>query len=166
MNNLAEKFPSLSLFSNIDWPTVNAEFMPFSQNITFPEYLQLKAEQGDCPAYLFELAFYEMAIAQVQEITEIPPLGTGLHLNPSTAFLSLQFDINRMLSEAEAGEIAVHERENVLCLFLHQEEVTVVELDEDSLSFLQELEEGPLPLEELDEEIQEFIDLGLVLKVL
>jgi hypothetical protein len=164
MNKLAEQFASLSIFSDIDWPLVTREYQPFCDKISFPEYLQLKAENGDCPAYLYELAFYELALSQVQQVELSAPMDSGLHLNPTAAFLSLQFDINRMLSEAEDGGVEIYQRENVLCIFQHQDEINVVELDEDTLEFLQQMEDGPLPLSTAPVEgLEELIRLGLVI---
>jgi hypothetical protein len=166
MSDLALRFPSLGIFSNINWGQVAAEYLPFQEKISFPEYLQIKAENGDCPEYLFELAFYEMAVAQVQEAAFVTPEGKGLHLNPTAAFLNLDFDIGRMLAAAEEGSVEVHQRENVLCVFQYQDEVSVVELDAETLEFLEELEAGPIPLEEGPEDgLQELIELGLIYSI-
>jgi hypothetical protein len=144
MNQYQKMFPSLALFSDLDWPSVTQEYEADFIDVSFPEYLQQKAEEGDCPPYLFELAYYEMALFE-SKTSNIPfPHLQGIHLNPTALFLSLEFDVARMLAEAQKGTIEVYERPHVLCLFRDKnDKVRSVELDDEALTLLENLEEGP-----------------------
>jgi hypothetical protein len=144
MHSLQQMFPSLTTFSDLNWDDVTQEYEATSIDISFPEYLQKKALEGDCPPYLFELAFYELAAFDAKTSVEPFPHQHGIHLNPTALFLSLEFDVPRMLEEAEKGNIKVIERPHVLCLFRDKEDhVNAIELSEESLELLQHLENGP-----------------------
>jgi hypothetical protein len=144
MTTLEKIFPSLSKFSDLDWEAVSNEYGKVSSKISFPEYLQIKAEDGDCPEYLYELAYYELAVHEAKNPDIQFPQTSGIHLNPTALFLSLEFDIERMLKEAELGKIEVYERHNVLCVFRDsKQKFQCVELDEDALDILEHLEDGP-----------------------
>jgi hypothetical protein len=144
MNALEQMFPSLTLFSDLNWEAVTKEYESNYIDLSFPEYLQQKAVEGDCPPYLFELAYFEMALFDVKATTEPFPFQDGIYLNPTALFLSLEFDIMKMLSEAKSGNIEVIERPHVLCLFRDPEDkIHFQELSQDELSILQNLEEGP-----------------------
>lgn len=169
MNELSKMFPSLTTFSDIDWDAVTQEYQTNYIDISFPEYLQQKALDGDCPPYLFELAYYELASYDALVSQEPFPFTQGVYLNPTALFLSLEFDVRKMLAEARHGKVEVHERPHVLCLFKDQKDrVHSLELDTDSLMILQQLENGPLqdptPLQKINEEaLTKLIDCGLVL---
>lgn len=167
MKSLENMYPSLSLFSDIDWKSIDEEYQTQFSHISFPEYLQEKALEGDCPLYLFELAFYEYAKHELQNLTA-QKSGEGYHLNPTTLFLSLEFDITRMLKEAQTGHIDIHERPHVLCLYKNQNgEVCSYEVCEQNLAVLGRLEEGPLGAEQFNPEEQKIIsqlaEKGLIL---
>jgi hypothetical protein len=144
MNDYQKMFPSLAVFSDLDWPSVIKEYETDYIDISFPEYLQQKAEEGDCPAYLFELAFYEMALFESRTSNLPFPLTSGVHLNPTALFLSLEFDVMKMLADSAKGNVEVHERPHVLCLFRDKnDKVRSVELDDEALNLLENLEDGP-----------------------
>lgn len=142
---LKDAFPHLSLFSDMDWNSVEEEYEKTSRFVTFPEYLELKAEEGDCPHYLFELAYFDSALSSLQESEFIFPETPGFHLNPSARFLSLDHDILRMVSDAHEGTISVIERQNVLCIYVDSKgEIRFHELNTSELEVLQSMEEGSL----------------------
>lgn len=144
MSSLQQMFPSLTLFSDLDWNAVSQEYTTEFQDLSFPEYLQQKAIDGDCPIYLFELAFYELALFDVKSSLDLFPKTPGIYLNPTALFLSLEFDVKRMLSEASEGNIAIFEREHVLCIFKDIKGIIhFLEVSDDELDLLQYLEEGP-----------------------
>lgn len=144
MNQYQKMFPSLATFSDLDWPSVTKEYETHFMDVSFPEYLQQKALEGDCPPYLFELAYYEMALFESKTSDIQFPKDSGVHLNPTALFLTLEFDVTRMLTEAAQGNIEVFERAHVLCLFRDKTgKVRSVELDEDALGLLENLEDGP-----------------------
>src|SRR4051794_32086142 len=70
VHSLQQMFPSLTLFSDIDWNAVTHEYQSEYIDLTFPEYLQQKALDGDCPQYLFELAFFELALFDAKTSAE------------------------------------------------------------------------------------------------
>ena len=146
MNSLEQMFPSLTLFSDLNWEAVTQEYESNYIDLSFPEYLQQKAEEGDCPPYLFELAFFELALFDVKTSSDPFPSQEGVYLNPTALFLSLEFDVLTMLEEAQAGKIEVVERPHVLCLFRDKkDQIHFQELSQEELSILQNLEEGPQP---------------------
>ena len=144
MSSLQKMFPSLALFSDINWEEVTQEYERDYIDISFPEYLQQKALDGDCPPYLFELAFYELALYDAKTSLEPFPHQSGIYLNPTALFLSLEFDVPEMLKGALSGNVEVIERAHVLCLFKDtHDKVHIMEISEEALDMLQHLEEGP-----------------------
>ncbi len=144
MHALQQMFPSLTLFSDLDWDAVTQEYETEYIDLSFPEYLQQKALDDDCPPYLFELAFYELALFDAKTSVEPFPFKTGVYLNPTALFLSLEFDVVRMLKEAKAGKVEVYERNHVLCLYRDTHDVIhTLEMTDDDLELLQHLEDGP-----------------------
>lgn len=144
MRSLQKMFPSLTLFSDLDWDAVTQEYERDYIDISFPEYLQQKALDGDCPPYLFELAFYELALYDAKTSLEQFPHQPGVYLNPTALFLSLEFDIPKMLEEALKGNIEIIERAYVLCLFKDtHDQIHSMEVSDEALDLLQHLEEGP-----------------------
>lgn len=143
---LKDIFPNLSLFSDMDWDAVTKEYEQTSQYITFPEYLELKSEQGDCPQYLFELAYFDAALTGLQEGEFFFPDSPGIHLNPSLRFLDLDYDVLKMVSDAQDGIIEVHERENVLGIYVDAEgDIRFHEITRGELWTLQAIESGQDP---------------------
>jgi hypothetical protein len=144
MNSLQKMFPSLTAFSDLDWDLITKEYQATKIEISFPEYLQQKAEEGDCPPFLFEIAFYEMATFNAMTSEEPFPFSLGIYLNPTAIFLSFEYDVPRMLKEASKGNIEIYEKPHVLCLYRNStDEVISIELDETDLILLQHLENGP-----------------------
>ena len=117
MNSLEQMFPSLTLFSDLNWDTVKAEYESDYSDLSFPEYLQQKCIEGDCPPYLFELAFYEQALFELKTMTQVIPNQNGIYLNPYSLFLSLFKDKN--------------------------DQISIMEATDEDLFLLQKLEEGP-----------------------
>lgn len=171
MTPLEKFFPSLTLFSDIDWQAVTREYEATAIDISFPEYLQRKAEEGDCPAYLFELAYYELAAFSAKNAQDPFPYRPGVYLNPTAHFLNLTFDVPRMLEEAEKGAIEVLERPHILCLYRDREdEVNAIQLDESGLLLLQALEEGPqagrqFVAAQLEPHYHSLVEKGLILEL-
>lgn len=144
MNPLQQMFPSLTLFSDLDWEAVTQEYESHYIDISFPEYLQQKALDGDCPPYLFELAFYELALFDARTSSEPFPFRPGVYLNPTALFLKLDFDVKKMIEEASHGNIEVYEKEHVLCLFRDtHDKIHIIEMSDQDLDLLQHLEDGP-----------------------
>lgn len=172
MNNLEQLYPSLARFSDINWEAVTKEYESTSIEISFPEYLQLKAEEGDCPPYLFELAYYEMALASARTSDEPLPYRPGIYLNPTALFLALQFDVIGMLESASRGKVEVLEKDHVLCLFRGEgDKVKSLEVDQEELELLQFLENGPqFDVSFVDEkhqgQYQNLVQQGLILDLL
>jgi hypothetical protein len=145
MSSLETMYPSLTTFSDLDWTLVKAEYETDYPELSFPEYLQQKALEGDCPPYLFELAFYELGLEELKSAQARFPVAPGLHLNPTALFLNLEFDVVRMIEEAKAGKVDVIENPHCLCLYkTTQDEVKTATLTEQSLKILELLEDGPL----------------------
>jgi hypothetical protein len=169
MNALEQMFPSLTLFSDLNWEAVTQEYETNYIDLSFPEYLQQKAVDGDCPPYLFELAYFELAHYDVKTTDEAFPSQDGIYLNPTALFLSLEFDVLKMLKEAESGKIEVIERPHVLCLYRDKKDkIHFEELSQEELSILQNLEEGPKPDDKfLDEHerplFENLVKMGLIL---
>lgn len=162
MNTLQQMFPALTLFSDLNWNEVTREYEQDYMDVSFPEYLQQKAIEGDCPPYLYELAYYELAAFNAKTSSEPFPFKPGIYLNPTALFLGLEFDIPRMLEEANEGRIEIYERPHVLCLYRDtNDEVNSIELDKASLEILQQLENGPLSnknfLDENNSEAYEYL---------
>lgn len=144
MSSLQEMFPSLTLFSDLNWDQVTEEYNRDYSDLSFPEYLQQKAMDGDCPPYLFELAFYELALHEIDGPENEFPDSSGIYLNPSALFLALDFDVKKMIEDSQKGKVDVIERPHVLCLYLGKSgTLETLELNEDELDVLQLLEDGP-----------------------
>jgi hypothetical protein len=144
MHALQQMFPSLTLFSDLDWDAVTKEYEADYIDISFPEYLQQKTLEGDCPPYLFELAFYELALFDAKTSVEPFPFKPGVFLNPTALFLSLEFDVKQMLSDSQQGKIDVIERPHVLCIYKDKhDQIHTLEMTEEDLELLQHLEDGP-----------------------
>ncbi len=172
MHALQQMFPSLTLFSDLDWDAVTQEYESEYIDLSFPEYLQQKALDGDCPAYLFELAFYELAHFDAKTSLEPFPFKPGIYLNPTALFLSLEFDIIRMLKEAKDGKVEVYERNHVLCLYRDKnDQIQNFEMTDDDLDLLQHLEDGPqndtnFIADKYRTHYEKFTSIGLVLDLL
>ncbi len=172
MNSLQKMFPSLALFSDLDWDAVTQEYEASYIDHTFPEYLQQKALDDDCPPYLFEIAYYEQALWDVQKSEAPFPYKQGLYLNPTALFLRLEFDVVQMLKDAQTGKIEVQEKEHILCVFRDPKDlVHAIELDETSLQILSHLEEGAQPDYDFITPAQQrrfdyLVSLGLVLDMI
>lgn len=144
MITLSEMFKDLTLFSDLNWDAVTSEYNSEYSDLSFPEYLQQKSIDGDCPSYLFELAFYEQAIFELKNMKPQIPSQKGIYLNPRSLFLSLDFDVQKMLEDARKGQIEVHEKQHVLCLFKNNDEAIIaLNVSEGDLLLLQTLEEQP-----------------------
>lgn len=144
--DLRASFPSLTLFADLDWAKVEAEYAPTSRFVSFPEYLSLKVEEGDCPPHLMELAFFDAALESLSQGEFSFPVESGIHLNPSACFLSLDYDILSMVKLAQDGTIDVLERRNVLAAYVDETgELRFHELSPPELEILQALEEGRPP---------------------
>lgn len=171
MHALEQMFPSLTLFSDLNWEAVTQEYESNYIDLSFPEYLQNKALEGDCPPYLFELAFYELALFDAKTSDEPFPFRPGIYLNPTALFLSLEFDVKRMLDEAKTGNIEVYERPHVLCLYRDKsDQIQIIEMSDEDLDLLQHLEDGPQESNEFvgdkTEAFQKFTNDGLILDLL
>ena len=168
MRSLQTMFPSLTKFSDLDWEAVTREYEATSIGISFPEYLQIKAEQGDCPPYIYELAFYELAAFDAKSSATPFPHQPGIYLNPTALFLNLEFDIPRMLEEAELGNIEVFERSHILCIYRDKDDVVnSIELDGPSLELLSELEDGPVTkINERNLNYKSLVKRGLILDLI
>jgi hypothetical protein len=169
MRRLQQMFPSLSIFSDLDWDAVTQEYETTSIDLSFPEYLQQKAAQGDCPPYLFEIAYFEMATFNARTSPEPLPFRPGVYLNPTAMFLALEYDVAKMLREASLGRVEVYEKPHVLCLYRDaNDKINSVELDNKGLLLLKHLEDGPKSDKSFVEEhfhdhYKEFVEKGIIL---
>jgi hypothetical protein len=169
MHALQQMFPSLTLFSDLDWDAVRHEYESEYIDLSFPEYLQQKALEGDCPPYLFELAFYDQALFAAGNSSKPFPHTPGVYLNPTALFLSLEYDVKKMLEEAKKGSIEVYDRSHVLCLFRDpKDKMHVMEVSDEELTLLQHLEDGPQENEQFVEKkfqkhFRDFSKKGLIL---
>jgi hypothetical protein len=177
---LESMYPSLSVFSDINWDETTKEYVASHDErpqdveefvFGFPEFLQQKAAQDECPIHLFELAFFELIENDMLNAEMTLPEMKGIHLNPTLSFLNLEFDICLMVSEATKGNIQIIQRPHILCLYLHPSRgMNHVDITNRYLEILQQLEEGPLSNRSnipsaQQEALNELIDLGLVLEV-
>lgn len=168
MHQLEQMFPSLTLFSDLDWALVTQEYETDYIDHSFPEYLQKKALDGDCPVYLFELAYFEQAQFEIKASLVPFPHLPGIYLNPTALFLSLEFDIETMIRNSKSGKIEVIEYPHVKSLFKnHAGEVRSIEVTTNELEVLESLEDGPLAtFNPKNEALIKLIDSGLVLNLL
>lgn len=163
MSTLQARFPSLTLFSDLDWEAVSSEYERDYGDLSFPEYLQQKSIDGDCPPYLFELAFYEMAHNELAG-SETPKASENITLNPTALFLNFEYDVEAMLDEAQKGNVTLIEKEHVLTLFIDLEgQVCSLELSNDDLIVLQKLEEGETPSKEELKKSERLLEWGVIL---
>ena len=175
---LEETFPSLTVFSDLKWDQVMKEYLasheerPELENFAlgFPQFLQQKAQDGDSPLYLFELAFYELTQNHLANTEYDFPKTPGIHLNPSASFLNLEFDVQTMLEESTKGSVEIIERPHVLCLYKHPiEGLSQVELDEMAVSVLSSIEVGShktmLESEDVKRSFKWLIHIGLVFNI-
>lgn len=174
---LENTFTSLSVFSDIDWSTIFKEYLASHEErptdveeftFNFPFYLQQKSLEGDCPSYLFELAYVELAQTQILNSEISLSSKKGIHLNPTATFLNLEFDILKMLNEATRGSVQVLPRHHVLCMFRDPDSgLNHLEINQARLDILQSLENGPRGKQELGqtETVDELLKLGLILEV-
>lgn len=166
MHQLQQIFPSLSLFSDLDWNLVTQEYETNYIDLSFPEYLQQKALDGDSPIYLFELAYFEQALFEIKSNPPSFPYLPGFHLNPTALFLSLEFDVEAMIENAKQGKVEVIEYPHVKCLFKNtKDEIKSLELLPDDLHLLQEFEEGPLLSAPDNKRLKHLIEQGLIIKI-
>lgn len=170
MTTYEQMFPGLTLFSDLNWKVVAEEYESNYSDMTFPEYLQQKSIEGDCPPYLFELAYYELAFFELKNAHDLSvPDKRGLLLNPTAHFLSLEFDIKQMTENASKGNIEIIERPHVLCIFKNHSNgaICVHELHEDELTLLSEFEEPKenfqIENDPKKSQIHHFIENGLIL---
>ena len=172
MNALEQMFPSLTLFSDLNWEEVTQEYESQYIDISFPEYLQQKALDGDCPPYLFELAYYELALFDAKTSVEPFPYTAGIYLNPTALFLKLEFDVKRMIDEAKSGSIEIYEKDHVLCIFRDMnDKIHELEMTDQDLDLLQHLEDGPqhdksFVSDKNKSHFETFVDSGLILNLL
>jgi len=161
---LKESFPHLQLFSDLNWDAVAREYEPTSAYVTFPEYLELKAEEGDCSPHLFELAYFDAALGNIESGEFFFPDTPGIYLNPSACFLSFDHDILEMVKKAHDGEITVIERPNVLCIYLDDEgQIRFHQLTTSELELLQSLEGGNILRDHKD--LSALSSAGLILAI-
>lgn len=150
MSNLSAIFSSLTLFSDINWEEITQEYEDGHIHLSFPEYLQQKALEGDCPPYLFEIAFYEQALFELRSTPITFPHSPGIHLNPSLMFLTLEFDVVAMLEKARNKDLTIQERNHILAIYKDQnDELHSLPLTVEEIKLLGELEDGPLQSNEL-----------------
>lgn len=177
---LEKMYPSLTVFSDLNWDEVTQEYIASHDErpqeiddfvFNFPQYLQDKTMAGDSPAYLFELAYFELLQSQMIGTKIDLPQTSGIYLNPSLSFLNLEYDVCLMMDEATKGNVQLIERPHVLCIYhhplrgLHHIEITTVILE-----ILKELEDGPLKTRSdlptnQQKSLHELIGLGLILEV-
>lgn len=176
---LEKMYPSLTVFSDLDWEAITGEYLASHDErpqdleefiFNFPQYLQMKANEGDCPPYLHELAFYELIQDQIIQIELEAPDEKGLYLNPTLSFLNLQFDVEVMMDEATKGTVQIIERPHILCLYRHPEKgLHHIEIDTEKLEVLQLLENSPavtrnvIP-EHFQETLRGLINLGMIIE--
>lgn len=170
---LEKMYPRLATFSDLNWEEVAEEYFALRPSLSsdlqevlcdFPSYLETKAMEGDCPSYLFELAYFELAEFHAQSSPENFPTAKGVHLNPTTNFLNFEFDIARMVREAEKGEVNVYERPHVMCVSRHQDgSLRFTELNQRELDLLLTLEDGPQ--ENRGQFNQKLLDQGVIIEI-
>jgi hypothetical protein len=148
---IQDTYSSLEIFSDISWEEICNEYLASYEEAPkdvddfvagFPQFLEDKAAEGECPTYLFEIAYVEFMASVLSDAQVDFPTSKGLHLNPTLSFLTLEFDVLQMLEESKSGEASVIERPHILCLYQDQENgLCSQELEEDDLEILKKLEE-------------------------
>ena len=177
---LEKMYPSLTEFSDLNWDEVSREYIASHDQrpkdieefvFDFPQYLQDKAIAGDSPAYLFELAFFELLQGQIIATTLTFPFQQGIFLNPSLSFLNLEYDVSLMMDEATKGNVQIIERPHVLCIYRHPRlGLHHVDVTSPMLEVLQALEKGPVNSRSDFPALQQktlssLIELGIVLEI-
>lgn len=173
-------FPSLTVFSDLNWNDVAREYIASHESMPsnvedfvfdFPDYLQKKAHDGDSPIFLFELAFFELLQNQLLLIDLDVPGTPGIYLNSTLSFLNLEYDVNLMIDEATKGNTQLILRPHILCLYKHPDlGLHHVDITTTYLSVLQKLEDGPLKArtdlpQAHQKTLSDLINLGLILEV-
>ncbi len=144
MLELQQIYPNLQLFCDLNWELIAEEFRNYNSGKSFPEFLIDKSFEGDCPTYIFEMAFYEDTFFKLQNLKHNFSEESGIHLNPTVHFLSLEFDIAQMIDNAKKGIINIIERPHVLALFKTKDDkIHQQSLSKEDLIILQEFEDGP-----------------------
>lgn len=177
---LEKTFTSLTVFSDLNWDEIAREYIAAHDEhpdnvddftFNFPQFLQDKASDGDCPSYLFELAYFELLQTQILATDLVLPTTEGLHLNPSLSFLNLEFDVGLMMDEATKGSVQILQRPHVLCLYRHPVRgLHHIEITTPILEMLQHLEQGSLnrrsEIPEKDQPtLTKLLDLGVIIEV-
>jgi len=176
---LEKTYSSLTVFSDMNWDDIAREYIAAHDErpkdlddfiFNFPQFLQDKASDGDCPSYMFELAYFELLQNQILSTEMVLPTVEGLHLNPSLSFLNLEFDINLMMDEAAKGSVQIFERPHVLCIYRHPVlGLHHIEISTPILEILQLLEKGSIRRKQVAGEkikvLEQLIELGLVIEV-
>lgn len=178
---LETMYPSLTVFSDLNWEDVTQEYIASHDErpqdvddfvFNFPQYLQDKTAAGDSPAYLFELAYFELLQSQMIATKVTLPSSSGIYLNPSLSFLNLEYDVSLMIDEATKGNVQLIERPHVLCIYHHPlRGLHHVEITTTTLEILKELEDGPLKTRSdlptpQQKPLHGLIELGLILEIL
>jgi len=144
MLELQKIYPHLNLFCDIKWEVISEEYKEYSHQKSFPEYLAEKSSEGDCPPYIFEMAFYEQTLYELKNQTPLYPKESGIYLNSTVHFLNLEFDIPKMIEQAQNGFISFIEKPHVLAIYkLKDNKIHQQQLSKKDLILLQEFENGP-----------------------
>jgi hypothetical protein len=148
---IEDTYSSLEIFSDISWEVICNEYLASHESppkdvddfvAGFPQFLEDKAAEGECPTYLFEIAYVELMASILSEAKVDMPKKKGLHLNPTLSFLTLEFDVLQMLEDSKSGEASVIERPHILCLYQDGENgLCSQEIEEDELEILKKLED-------------------------
>jgi len=163
-------YPSLKDFSDIDWNQVTKEHLASFETrptidefiIQFPEFLQSKSIDGDAPAYLYELAFFELLQVHLTKQELTPPEVKGISLNPTLSFLDLEYDILPML----ASKNEIIPRNHILCVFKSlAHEINHLEISSDYLGVLQKIESDEEVSSNEEPILQSLVDMGLVFRI-
>jgi hypothetical protein len=167
MHELQRQYPYLDLFGEMPWHEVTEEYQSMAIEMSFPEYLQHKSIEGECPAYFFELAFYQLALEQVRNADPSWPLKKGLWLNPTAHFLSLEFDIPEMISNAKNGRIEVIHNPKTMGICLDQNnQVRQVILTPDELRILAQIENEIQIDIHHSPELEKLIQSGIIIQTI
>jgi hypothetical protein len=177
---LEDTYSRLKLFSDLDWSEISQEYIASHEHYPsdmsdfvfhFPEFLEHKIAQEDCPPYLGEMAYYELILSLLRASQYSSPSSKGIHLNSTLSFLNLEFDVSLMNKKVEGGEIQIIHRPHILCLYLDaSHKLNELEISASQLETLQLFEKSPsLALEELTpkarESALELLHSGLLLMI-